>query len=291
MTQVLYYVVLASFFMENILEISFASFSLPCGQKAYISADAASSPALEILRHAHNMSDEPSGKHLLHIACDGEQDAPLTFRETQGVATAIYRKLPTTAPALASRARNIMFLALLPMLKKREIFLFHGGLCVDDHGYGCIFCGPSGVGKSTAVAKSGKIWEILADDLMYLSFQDGKLLASPGPTWSSYLVGKERFAECNISRVVEVKNIIILSRIGKFGIHPLSGQKAKLLLANSFIEMPAWHAQIALRDADLTAELRKNAFEGVWQCRKTQKIHLLTSNVDTDITPFLRQIM
>lgn len=276
--------------MENIfiLEKSYASFSLPCGKNVYISADAALSPVLETLRAAHKMQDTPLGEHLLHAAYDPAQEKVAAFSPAHSVT---YRNEAVSLTAQAARARNIMFLALLPLLQKSQLFLFHGGLALDSNGDGCIFCGPSGVGKSTAVTKCGKIWEILADDLMYLSFSDGRLFARPGPTWSTYLAGKERLVECDINRVVEVKNIIILSRIEEFGIHRMTGQKAKLMLANSFVEMVSWHASMALRDENLTAALRKTAFEGMMMCNEKQRIYRLTSEVDTDITPFLQQIM
>ena len=276
------------FFMENILEYSYASFPLPCGKNVYISADAALSPVLETLRAAHKMQNIPLGEHLLHAAFDPEQEKNVVFSPAHSVT---YRHEAVTPTAQAARARNIMFLSLLPLLQNSQLFLFHGGLMVDGNGDGCIFCGPSGVGKSTAVTKSGKIWEILADDLMYLSFSDGRLFARPGPTWSTYLAGKERLVECDIKRVVEVKNIVILSRIGKFGIHRLTGQKARLMLANSFVEMVSWHSSMALRDENLTTALRKVAFEGMMMCNGNQQIYCLTSDVDTDITPFLQQIM
>ena len=273
------------------METSYVSFLLPDKTWAYISAETGFAPVLQILSNAHKMKSGPDGKPLLHLAYTPENKIFMDYQQqNDGSFRVSYNKLPPDSTRLASAARNTMFLSLLPMLKEGEIYLFHGGLTVDNDGFGAIFCGPSGVGKSTAVAKAGKIWEILADDLMYLSFQNGKLFAQPGPTWSSYLFGKERLAECDINRIVEVRNIIILSRVGEFGIHQLPRQQAGLMLANSFIEMITWHSEMALHDKTLSAQLKRVAFDGVMKAVSTQNIHLLTSCVDTDITPFLKQI-
>ncbi len=273
------------------MEISYASFSLPGGREVHISAEPAFAPALEILRRSHRMCDISRGENLLHVTHIPEQPNALRISGSGNLRQLAYRRTPQNLKQWISAARNIMFFSLLPMLDKGEIFLFHGGLTVDCNGFGCIFCGPSGVGKSTAVAKSSRIWEILSDDLMYLTFHGGRLFAQPGATWSTYLTGKERICECDVNRIIEVKNIIVLSRIGEAGIHPLTGQQGKLMLAGSFIDMITWHSRMALNDTNITSRLRQSAFEGVMRCGSASQIYRLTSEVDTDITPFLQQIM
>jgi hypothetical protein len=89
---------------------------------------------------------------------------------------------------------------------------------------------------------------------------------------------------------VEVKNVIVLSRIGEFGIHRLSSNQAGLLLANSFIEMTSWNSEFAKDDPETAKALRLKAFDGVLRMAQSTPIYLLTSDVDTDIAPFQRQI-
>lgn len=275
-----------------------ASFPLACGGVADLSAAAACGDVLALLRESHRMSAAPGDRPLARIT-------PLTDPAQGSVvagsgrlradfpadrpAELYLRDLPRTLPARAAVARNILFLALLPLLRSGKMYFFHGGLAVDRHGYGCIICGPSGVGKSTAVTKAGKIWEILADDLLYLSFADGKCFAQPGPTWSAYTSGKEKVVECDVNRVVEVKNTVILTRVGELGLKPVRGYMADLMLANSFVEMTGWLA-LCLNDPAAAAELKKAAFPGVMQLTRATRCQLLTSELATDIAPWLETL-
>lgn len=277
----------------------YASFPLPDGSTGYICADRACSWLVDILREVHHMHEVPGSRMLLNIVAL----TPDTQREYFPASRIYQVDLPennipqvsicTMPPAEHEKriklARNVMFLSLLPLLKKREIFLFHGGLTVDANGKGCILCGPSGVGKSTAVNKAGKIWEILADDLMFLSFKNGKCVAMPGPTWSSYLLEKTRPVDCDITRTVEVKNTLILSRIGEVGIRKLPAMQTSLMISGSFIEMVTWQS-LFLRSPELTAELRKAAFDGISLLTAATQCHCLTSELETDLAPFLRSV-
>jgi hypothetical protein len=245
---------------------------------------------LDIVSRAHNMSSSPEYKILSTLSFNPDIHREITLDNNNSIPDIQLGVIPKFPQHCAALARCIMFLALRPQINAGNMYLMHGGLLVDENGSGCIICGPSGVGKSTAVEKAGKIWEILSDDLVYLTWQDGKFYAQPGPTWSSYIFGKERLVDCDISRIVEVKNVIVLSRIGEFGIHRLSSNQAGLLLANSFIEMTSWNSEFAKDDPETAKALRLKAFDGVLRMAQSTPIYLLTSDVDTDIAPFQRQI-
>ena len=82
---------------------------------------------------------------------------------------------------------------------------------------------------------------------------------------------------------------MVLSRIGELGIHKLAATQAGLMIADSFIEMTTWLAGF-LRDEQLSVELRRNAFDGVMSMPQNTACYRLTSELETDITPFLRSI-
>lgn len=277
----------------------YVSFPLANGTSAAICADVSCSWLLDILEQTHNMHKKPSRRLLASIMPLDPLKKHEFFSESKRFQVDLppdktpqifLGEIPETNEIKIKIARITMFLALLPLLKNQELFLFHGGLTVDDNGNGCILCGPSGVGKSTAVKKAGTIWEILSDDLIYISFIDGKCFAQPGPTWSSYLLDKERPVDCDISRIVEVKNTIILSRIGEIGISELKPMQAGLMIANSFIEMTGWMAGL-MREKQLSAELRKKAFDAVALMQKSTNCVQLTSALETDLTPYLRSLL
>ena len=260
------------------------------GTTADLSAAPECGDVLALLRASHCMSAAAGECPLARIlppppGDDGSMRLRANFPEN-GVPELYLRAMPQSPVAQAAISRTFMFLALLPLLKAERIFLFHGGLAADADGNGCIFCGPSGVGKSTAVAKAGAMWEVLADDLLYLSFLDDGCYAQPGPTWSTYLTEKKRVAECDVNRAVKVKNAVILSRLGDVGIRRVTGSAAGLMLANSFVEMTAWMA-LCLRDQAASTQLKLHAFNGVQKLTSSVSCHVLTSELETDITPFL----
>lgn len=276
----------------------YASFPLPDGSSGCICADAACAWVMEILRDTHRMNTAPGDRRLLDISLLTQETEREYFPSSPYIRVDLPADeipqvslctMPSDNEIRVKLARNVMFLALLPLLKKQEIFLFHGGLTVDSNGKGCILCGPSGVGKSTAVAKAGTVWEILGDDLMYLTFRNGKCFAQPGPTWSSYLLEKNRPVDCDVTRIVEVKNTLILSRLGEVGIKKLSPMQTGLMVSGSFIEMTTWMSGF-LRSPDLTAELRKAAFDGVKLLTASTDCHCLTSELSTDLAPYLRAV-
>ncbi|MBR2345220.1 MAG: hypothetical protein IKA71_05485 [Lentisphaeria bacterium] len=266
------------------------SWPLPDGSAADIAMEPDCKKVSDMLADAHHMYRVSGNKKLSVLHVNPESKKRLSVSYSDDIPEIQIGQLPQNLYQTASMARDVMFLTLRPLLESGQMYLMHGGLTVDTNGNGCIFCGPSGVGKSTAVAKAGKIWEILSDDLIYLSWYKDKLYAQPGPTWSSYLFNKERLADCDIRRIVEVKNVIILSRVNEFGIHKLTSNQAGLMLANSFIEMVSWHSELALHDQEVTKNLRIKAFEGVWRTTENTPVYRLTSQADTDITAFLQTL-
>ena len=275
-----------------------ASFKLADGTAADISADAACGDVLALLREIHTMSPLPGNRPLARIMplTPGERHSivagsgRLQAEYPVGKLPELYlRAMPADRTAQAAVSRNMMFLSLLPLFRSERMYLFHGGLAVDRHGHGCIICGPSGVGKSTAIAKAGAIWEILADDLLYLSFIDGRCYAQPGATWSTYLTEKTRQVQCDINRIVEVKNTVILTRIGANGIRNIDGYMADLMLAGSFVDMAGWLV-FGIHDDQISVDLKKRAFNGTMRLSAATKCHVLTSELETDITPWLSSL-
>ena len=95
--------------------------------------------------------------------------------------------------------------------------------------------------------------------------------------------------DCDVTRIVEVKNTLILSRIGEVGIRKLSPMQTGLMVSGSFIEMTSWMSGF-LRSPGLTAELRKAAFDGIELLTASTACHCLTSELATDLAPFLRSV-
>ena len=86
-----------------------------------------------------------------------------------------------------------------------------------------------------------------------------------------------------------MKNTVILTRTGELGMKPVYGYMADLMLANSFVEMTGWMA-LCLNDPAAAAELKKAAFAGVMKLTGSTRCQVLTSELATDITPWLRTL-
>ena len=76
---------------------------------------------------------------------------------------------------------------------------------------------------------------------------------------------------------------------GEVGIRKLSPMQTGLMVSGSFIEMTSWMSGF-LRSPGLTAELRKAAFDGIELLTASTACHCLTSELATDLAPFLRSV-
>lgn len=276
--------------------LRYLSFPLADGSSAYLSAPAELAAVMDDLQQYFGMSDSPGDREICRLYPFTENDPERLYPNSNffqaevagsdGVAKIFIKKLPKNSINRAKAAKRIMLISLLDAMLKKEIFFFHGALAMDNNGDGVLFCGPSGVGKSTAVTKSGKIWKILADDMVLLSRHENKFYAQPMPTWSTYLSDKERLCQCDIKQIVPLKKIIILSREGELGISSLTPHEGALMIANSFIEMTTWHASL-LQDTKLMNELRIAAFDAVTQVSRACRCDKLVSTLEMDICPLL----
>ena len=135
--------------------------------------------------------------------------------------------------------RKLLYLGLVPAMLRGDCIMVHGALLEKD-GRALIFCGPSGVGKSTTALRLTEHFRILADDCFLLCRYGGDWFAYPLPTWSVYLFGKKALVECDARRSVPVSRLLILGR-ERVRYTPLEPRLALLGCANAFTDMVKWH--------------------------------------------------
>ena len=273
------------------------SFPMADGHRADISAPVELAAVLNELQSYFGMADTPGDRKICQLCPFTENDSKrlnpesnffqAETAEKNGFAKIFIKKLPQDELKKVSMAKRIILISLLDDLLKRKVFFFHGALAADNNGRGVLFCGPSGVGKSTAVTKAGKIWKILADDMVLLTLHENKFYAQPLPTWSTYISDKERLCQCDIQQIVQLDRIVVLSREGELGLSTLSPHDGALMIANSFIEMISWHASL-LRDKNLLTQLRIAAFDAVSQISRVCRCDKLVSTLEMDICPLLQ---
>ncbi len=273
------------------------SFPLANGSSAEISAPAELAAVLDDLQHYTGMADAPGERKICQLyPFTGNAPERLypesnffqaETAENDGFAKIFIKKLPQDHRQRVTVAKRIILISLLDALLKKQAFFFHGALAADNNGRGILFCGPSGVGKSTAVAKAGKIWQILADDMALLSVHENRFYAQPMPTWSTYISDKERLCQCNMQQIVPLERIVLLSRDGELGISTLTPHEGALMIANSFIEMTTWHASL-LQDKKLLTDLKIAAFDAVSQISRACRCDKLVSTLEMDICPLLQ---
>lgn len=146
------------------------------------------------------------------------------------------------------------------LLQQRKILVLHGSAIAVD-GESCIFCGPSGIGKSTlAAAFHQRGYPFLADDLCAITTNDGRPSVIPGfprlKLWSDALkrmnTDKSRLKSVRWGTDLEkfffpidqcqhtplpVSSVFILetSNTGRLEIAPLTGnEKIDPLIFNSY---------------------------------------------------------
>ena len=136
--------------------------------------------------------------------------------------------------------RYLLFLGTAPLLLAGKTAMVHGALARCG-GYGAIFLGPSGIGKSTTMARLPAAWQVMADDCFMLSECDDGYVAQPMTTWSVWQSGKTMQVEPDPSQRVTVAAIHLLERGETEEFLPLTPQEARLGITASFSDMIAWH--------------------------------------------------
>lgn len=165
---------------------------------------------------------------------------------------------PDSPVRFGRAARMLFFFGLLPELLSGELLLGHGALAVRE-GRGVLFCGPSGIGKSTAVSRLPEDWEVLGDDCFLLSESGGSWFVQPAPTWSIWISGKP-FRRFDCSHRVELGRVFLVER-GPGKIAPLSYPAALSGWMPSFADMIRWHLPAGFDS--LRRRLMSRAFERV----------------------------
>lgn len=151
--------------------------------------------------------------------------------------------------------RHLLWLGLLPELLTGESFLLHGAL-VEYAGKGILFCGVSGIGKSTICELLPDDFSILGDDCMVITKHGNEYFATPLPTWSIWTQNKKkRNFDCNSS--IAIKKIFLLGR-DKSSIEPASKIQSTALFIPSVTDMVNWHTKNW--NSQLKTELMQKSF-------------------------------
>ena len=134
--------------------------------------------------------------------------------------------------------RQLFFLGVLPRLLDGSSFLVHGALAVRGE-EGFLFCGPSGIGKSTTVSRLNPDFQVLSDDCTLLTELEDGFYAQPVPTWSIWTSGKPECA-FNCARIAKISRFCLLER-GEHAVFGLDNMEALLGVMPSFTDMMRWH--------------------------------------------------
>lgn len=144
---------------------------------------------------------------------------------------------------LFGRCRQLFFLGLAGSQLRGAVTMVHGGMARSPQGETAIFCGPSGIGKSTLMGKLDRGgWEVLADDCFLLSTDpQGVVWGTPATTWSVFTDGKPQLYKADPQCQLPVKKLFLLERDAHDSMLPISSDMAALGLTPSFSDMVIWH--------------------------------------------------
>lgn len=230
----------------------------------WVALDKPASPVFRKLRNAAGLTDE---KREAQFRCQISEYQPspnperiplpgsaLAFQLNGDEVHAFLRPRPDR---LGFQMRQLFFLGLLPLLLRGEAALVHGALA-EHNGEGLLFCGPSGIGKSTLAEKLKGDYRALSDDCALLTRSGDRYFAQPVPTWSIWISGKSG-VRTSARQAVPLKRIYLLER-GDDLLADVDRQTAFLGL------MPAFSAIINCNTnpgypAILRQKLMMNAFE------------------------------
>ena len=185
--------------------------------------------------------------------------------------------------------KMVFFQTFFPSLLAGKMFLFHGALAATDSGQGILFCGPSGVGKSTACRKLKGKMQTLAEDFILLSQFNGRWFAQAAPTWSVWGFDKEEIVASDICKIVPLDHIVLLNR-GEARLEEFDKYGAVLALSTSFSDMINWQSRAAVVPRDMRCQVRSCAFEGLLDMTKKLSCYRMFSELNTDIGELLADL-
>ena len=163
-------------------------------------------------------------------------------------------------PRRLMQCRMLFFLGAVPLLTGGRTAMVHGSLARRGNS-GALFCGPSGIGKSTTMRRLPEPWEVLADDCVLLTErEDGVFFAQPLTTWSVWQSGKPLMVEPDPSVRVPLEAVHLLERGKREERLPLSDREARLGISASFADMINWHTARGYTP-EKRAELHRCAFD------------------------------
>lgn len=174
---------------------------------------------------------------------------------------------------------QLMELGLLvgSSVESRGGLLLHGALAEKD-GQGILLAGPSDVGKTTASRRLPPPWRSRSDDCTLLvRDQDGRYLAHPWPTWSSFLEG-DRGQNWDVQASVPLRAIFLLTQSSSDRVTPLRPVEAACMLYE-IAEQP-WYGLNSEYDKTKLRKLRSRRFANI--CELARGIPAYTLHLSRD---------
>lgn len=151
---------------------------------------------------------------------------------------------------------NSLALQTLP----RGGLLLHGALISID-GNGIILAAKGGTGKTTACNRLKNPWKVLSDDAtLVIPDGQGRFLAHPYPTWSSFLNGKTG-GSWHTNDFVPLKGIFLLKQSNKDFIQSVSLNIVISLLTEAAYQLSGFYDDYSVKDARTIANMRLDSIE------------------------------
>ncbi len=201
-----------------------------------------------------------------------------------------YPEVPEHFPAMnlvhGLMLRAIFTLGILPILYDGSAYLLHGALAKrNQDGAGILFCGPSGMGKSTTAYRlNTENYEVLGDDCVLLTRHNGRWHGQAVPTWSIWTTGKPaRTFEMN--KFVPIEQIYLLER-GETALLELSNMERITGLTPSFCDIIKY-SSTSYPDT-MKHHLLRRSFEGANYIVKEVPMARLRLNLEEDFQHLMK---
>ena len=167
---------------------------------------------------------------LIYVDKDFENPDPAGIGHTfESGSTTICRM--GQAADMDSLALQMMWLSPF-LVREMELsggFLLHGALA-EHKGYGIVFAGPGGRGKTTTSLRLPPPWKSLSDDTtLVVRDESGVYWAHPWPTWSRFMWGGPGGA-WDVNHSVPLKGIFLLVQAEDACIKPIGTGQAIVML-------------------------------------------------------------
>lgn len=173
-----------------------------------------------------------------------------------------------------------MFYSLSPIyikIIKSGGFPFHTAL-VERNGKGALLSAPGGTGKSTCCRRIPSPWRALCDDeALICRLDDGHYEAHPFPTWSDYMMDREK-KTWNVQEHVEVKAVFFLKQSPQERIEPIVSGKAALLMYDAAIA--ACNRIFSYLDKEEQLKIFKKVFNNALEMSKKVPAYELKVSID-----------